>query len=120
MAGTTRGALAFFRTASFDESARFVEALRQLVRAGEAPHVDIRSDGVTVVLRALKAEEYGLVRSALELAQALSATANGMGLAADPGALQSLSIIPGAHRSARDHAVLATCAPVRTSAGQPR
>jgi 4a-hydroxytetrahydrobiopterin dehydratase len=90
------GAYAFFGSDSFAVSARFVDALRGLVREGEEPHIDIRGDGVTVLIRAFKGEEFGLVRSDLELARAISSTARGMGLIADPAALQSLSIIPGA------------------------
>jgi 4a-hydroxytetrahydrobiopterin dehydratase len=90
------GAYAFFRTDSFAASARFVDALSGLVREGDEPDIDIRGDGVTVLIRAFKGEEFGLVRSDLELAQAISTTARGMGLTADPTAIQSLSIIPGA------------------------
>lgn len=90
------GAYAFFTTDSFAASARFVEAISALVPEGDEPHIDIRDDGVTVLIRAFKGEEVGLVRSDLELAQAISATARGMGLTADPAAIQSLSIIPGA------------------------
>jgi 4a-hydroxytetrahydrobiopterin dehydratase len=90
------GACAFFRTDSFAVSVRFVDALGRLVREGDEPDIDIRGEGVTVLIRALKGEEYGLVRADLELAKAISTTARGMGLTADPVAIQSLSVIPGA------------------------
>ena len=101
------GAYAFFRTDSFAASARFVAAISGVVPQGHEPHVDIRGDGVTVLIPRLKGAEMGLVRSDLELAQAISTAARGMGLNADPAAIQSLLIIPRRHRSASDHAVLA-------------
>ncbi len=90
------GAYAFFRTGSFAASAQFVEAISLLVHEGDAPHVDIRGDGVTVLLRAFKGEHFGLVQRDLDLARRIAATANDMGLTADPSGIQSLSIIPGA------------------------
>jgi 4a-hydroxytetrahydrobiopterin dehydratase len=90
------GAHAFFRTDSFAASARFVEAISGLVGNGDAPHVDIRGDGVTVLLGAFKGENFGLVRRDLELARDIAAAARDMGLKADPSGIQSLSVIPGA------------------------
>lgn len=90
------GAYAFFRTDSFVASARFVDAISGLVREGDEPYVDIRGDGVTVLLRAFKGENFGLVQTDLDLARAASTIAREMGLTADPGAIQTLSIIPGA------------------------
>jgi len=90
------GAYAFFRVGSFAASARFVEAISPLVREGDAPHVDIRGDGVTVLLRAFKGEHFGLVQRDLDLARTIAATAHDMRLTADPSGIQSLSIIPGA------------------------
>ena len=88
------GAYAFFRTDSFAASVRFVDAISGLVRERDDPHVDIRPDGVTVLLRALK--EDGLVQTDRDLARAISTTAREMRLMPDPAAIQSLSIIPGA------------------------
>jgi 4a-hydroxytetrahydrobiopterin dehydratase len=93
------GAYAFFRTDSFSTSARFVEAISGLVRVGDEPYepyIDIRGDGVTVLIRAFKGRDFGLVQSDLDLALAISATAREIGLTAEPAAIQSLSIIPGA------------------------
>jgi len=90
------GAYAFFRTESFVASARFVDAISGLVREGAEPHVDIRSDGVTVLVRALKGRDFGLVQSDLDLARAISTTAREIGLTAEPAAIQSISMIPGA------------------------
>jgi 4a-hydroxytetrahydrobiopterin dehydratase len=113
------GAYAFYRTDSFAASARFVNAISGLVRQGDEPQVDIRGDGVTVLLRSFKEEGYGLVQTDLDLARAISTVAREMGLSADPAAVQSLSIIPGATEPKRDHAVLAGGAQLRAPAGQP-
>lgn len=90
------GAYAFFRTDSFAAAARFIESISGLAPEGHEPDVDIRRDGVTVLLRAFKGEHYGLTQRDLELAQSISATARDMQLPGDPAAIQSLSIIPGA------------------------
>jgi 4a-hydroxytetrahydrobiopterin dehydratase len=90
------GASAFFRTDSFGMSTRFVDAISGLVREGSEPFVDIRDDGVTVLIRAFKGRDYGLVQSDLDLARAISIAAGKLGVSAEPAAVQSLSIIPGA------------------------
>lgn len=90
------GAYAFFRTDSFAASARFVDAISGLIGDGDAPDVDIRRDGVTVLVRAFKGEHFGLVQRDLDLARSITSTAGEMRLATDPSAIQSLSVIPGA------------------------
>lgn len=90
------GAYGFFRTDTFALAAQFVEAISGLAADDDAPHVDIRGDGVTVLLRAFKGTNFGLVQRDLDLARAIGATASEMGLTGDPSAIQSLSIIPGA------------------------
>jgi 4a-hydroxytetrahydrobiopterin dehydratase len=90
------GAYAFFRSKSFAAAARFVDVINGLVGDGDAPQVDIRLDGVTVLLRAFKREHFGLVQSDLDLARSIAAAAAEMELTADPSAIQSLSVIPGA------------------------
>lgn len=90
------GASASFRTASFGESVRFVQAINGLVGGGAPPDVDIRRDGVSVLIRAFKGEDYGLVKSDLDLARAISTTAGEMGLTAEPAVVQSLLIDVGA------------------------
>jgi len=90
------GAYAFFPTASFAESIRFVDAISALAPPGDEPDIDIRRSGVMVLLRAFRSEGYGLVRRDLDLARAIATTARDMGLNAEPRAVQSLSMIPGA------------------------
>jgi 4a-hydroxytetrahydrobiopterin dehydratase len=90
------GAFAFFRSDSFGRSVRFVAVIGERVGDGDAPDVDIRGDGVTVLIRAFKGREYGLVQRDLDLARAISNSALELGLHAEPAAIGSLSIIPGA------------------------
>jgi 4a-hydroxytetrahydrobiopterin dehydratase len=90
------GASAFFRSESFAASVRFVTVIGALVAGDDPPHVDIRRDGVTILLRAFKPGGYGLLHADLDLARAISRAAGELGLSADPAAVQGLSIIPGA------------------------
>ncbi len=90
------GASAFFQCDSFASAIRFVDAIAALVREGDAPYVDIRAGGVTILLRAFKPDGYGLMGEDLDLARAISTIASDMGLAPDPAAVQSLLVIPGA------------------------
>ena len=89
------GATAFFRTDSFEASVRFLDAVVALLGQADPPYVDIRGDGVTVLLRSFR-QEYGLFQADFDLALAISKKAQEMGLAAEPAAIQSLSMIPGA------------------------
>jgi 4a-hydroxytetrahydrobiopterin dehydratase len=94
------GAYVFFRADSFSMSARLVGAIDKLVGEGDerfdGPFIDIRTGSVTVLIGSFKGADYGLLRSDLELARAISAAAREIGLSAEPAAIQSLSIIPGA------------------------
>lgn len=95
------GACAVFHTASFRIAVRFVESIGAIVGDADAPNadapnVDIRRDGVTVLLRAFRETGYGLMQEDLERARAISRAAGELGLTADPAAVQSLLIIPGA------------------------
>ena len=95
------GACAFFRTASFAESTRLVEAIAGLDGIAEhPPDVDVRRDGITVRLITIAADWYGPSRRDLELARRISGVARELGHSADPSALQSLLIIPGAPTTA--------------------
>ena len=95
---TSEGATAFFRTRSFVESAQFVQAISEL--PGDKPGVDIRNDGVSVHMITVTSDYFGPSRRDVELARQVSAAARGLGLVADPSAVQSLLIIPGATNTA--------------------
>jgi 4a-hydroxytetrahydrobiopterin dehydratase len=91
------GANAFYRTGSFAASTRFVQAIATLPGLeGNEPEVDIRHDGVTVRLLTSTADFYGTSTADFELARLISGVADDLGLDADPNAIQSLLIIPGA------------------------
>jgi len=91
------GACTLFRTGSFAASARFVAAIGDVGDAdGHAPDIDIRHDGVTVRLITITGDYYGMSTRDLELARQISAVARELGLSADPSAVQSLLVIPGA------------------------
>jgi len=91
------GACAYFRTGSFAAGARLVQAVGALPGVDDhPPDVDLRHDGVTVRLITIADDHYGMSRRDVELARQISAVARGLGLAADPSAVQSLLVIPGA------------------------
>ena len=91
------GACAFYATMSFEASVRFVAAIDGIDGIGDhPPSIDIRSDGVTVRFVTTNAERFGLTTTDLELARAVERVATEHGLAADPSAIQSLLIVPGA------------------------
>jgi 4a-hydroxytetrahydrobiopterin dehydratase len=91
------GACAYFRTASFAEAARLMQAISELPRVEDhQPDVDVRHDGVTVRLITIAEKHYGMSRRDVELARQISAAARTLGLAADPSGVQSLLVIPGA------------------------
>ncbi len=91
------GAVAFFRTGSFAAGARLVGAIAELadLREGQ-PDVDVRHDGVTVRLITATDDWYGVSQRDLELARQISAVAGKLGIPADPTAVQTLLVIPGA------------------------
>lgn len=91
------GATAFYPTASFGESARLVDAIGSIDGIDEhAPRLDIRADGVTVRTLTRSAEGFRLTTTDLEVARAVERAATEQGLTADPTAIQSLIVIPGA------------------------
>jgi len=99
---TSEGATAFFRTRSFAESARFVQAISELQGVEDhRPGVDVRHDGVTVHTITYTDDYFGPSRRDVELARQISAVARKLGLAPDPSAVQSLLIIPGATNIAK-------------------
>ncbi len=91
------GACAYFRTGSFAAGARLVQAIGELPGVDDhPPDVDVRRDGVTVRLLTIADDYYGMSRRDVELARLISAVARGLGFPADPSAVQSLLVIPGA------------------------
>jgi 4a-hydroxytetrahydrobiopterin dehydratase len=95
------GACAYFRTGSFAASVRLVQAIAQLPGVEDhTPDVDLRRDGVTVRLITYTDDYYGMSRRDVEMARQISAAARGLGLVADPSAVQSVLVIPGAPSTA--------------------
>ncbi len=91
------GACAYFRTGSFATAALLVQAISELPGAHDrGPDVDLRRDGVTVRLITITDAYYGMSRQDVELARQISAAARELRLAADPSAVQSVLVIPGA------------------------
>jgi 4a-hydroxytetrahydrobiopterin dehydratase len=91
------GACAYFPTDSFAAGARLVQAIAGLDGAdGHPPAVDLRADGVTVRLVSAAGDYYGVTERDVAMARAVSAAARDLGLRADPSALQSILVIPGA------------------------
>ncbi|MEO5966329.1 MAG: VOC family protein [Candidatus Limnocylindrales bacterium] len=93
----SEGACAFFRTGSFAAGIRLVQAIGELEGLGAGhPDVDLRHDGVTIRLITVVGDYYGMSRRDIELAREISGIASAQGLVAEPSAVQSLLIIPGA------------------------
>jgi 4a-hydroxytetrahydrobiopterin dehydratase len=93
----SEGACAFFRTASYAESARFVAAVGDLPAIDDhGPQIDVRHDGVTVRLITITDDYFGMSRRDVDLARDISAVARAQGLSADPSVVQTLLIVPGA------------------------
>ncbi len=91
------GACAFFRTGSFGAGARLVAAISELAGLDDHhPDVDVRHDGVTVRLITVTEDYYGMSRRDVELARRISAVALEQGVPAEPSAVQTLLVIPGA------------------------
>jgi 4a-hydroxytetrahydrobiopterin dehydratase len=90
------GMCAFFATDSLATSARLVAEIAALPGAADhPPDIDVRADGVTLRLLTYTDDWYGPSQRDVELARAISEAARSLGLAADPGAVQSVLVIPG-------------------------
>src|SRR5688572_21233324 len=95
------GACAYFRAGSFAAGARLVQAISELPGLEDhRPDVDLRRDGVTVRLLTVADDWYGMSTNDIELARRISQVARDQGLEADPSAVQSVLVIPGAPVSA--------------------
>lgn len=91
------GAYGFFPTGSFAAGARLVGAIGKLENlAPHQPDVDVRHDGVTVRLITISDDRWGMSKRDVELARQISAVAREQGFRADPAAVQTLLIVPGA------------------------
>jgi 4a-hydroxytetrahydrobiopterin dehydratase len=91
------GACAFFRTTSLAEGARLLDAISELPDVDDHHvDVDVRRSGVTVRLITIIDDYMGMSARDVELARQISAIAREQGLTADPSAVQTLLIIPGA------------------------
>lgn len=94
---TSEGATAFFRTQSFAESARFIQAISELPGVEDhRPSIDVRHDGVTIHFITYTDDYFGPSQKDVVLARQISAAARKLDLPAEPSAIQSLLIIPGA------------------------
>lgn len=91
------GACLFVRTDSFAASARLVQAIAELSSVGDhPPAIDVRAAGVTIRLLTAADDWYGTTRRDVAVALDISALARRVGLRAEPSAIQSFGIIPGA------------------------
>lgn len=91
------GACAFFRTESFAAGSQLVQAIGELDGMDDhPPEIDIRPDGVTVRLITITGDYFGMSQRDVELARRISVVAQEQGLSADPSAVQSMLVIPGA------------------------
>lgn len=91
------GASIYFRTGSFAASAELVQAISELTGVSDhPPAVDVREDGVTIRLITIAVDYMGMTEADVQVARQISAVARDLGLSADPSAVQSLLVIPGA------------------------
>ena len=92
------GAEACFRTGSFAASVRLVAAIGDAGRTWTSTprDVDVRRGGVTVRLITITDDWYGMSSRDVELARQISEVARHEGISADPTAVQTLLVIPGA------------------------
>ncbi len=94
---TSEGATAFFRSGSYEKSAKFVQAISRLEGVEDhRPGIDVRSDGVTVHMITYTDDYFGPGQRDVKLARLISVAARKLGLTADPSMVQSLLIVPGA------------------------
>jgi 4a-hydroxytetrahydrobiopterin dehydratase len=85
------GACAHFRTGSFRVGVALINAIGDLAdAANHHPDVDLRYPGVSV--RLVTHEVGGLSPRDIELARQISAAAHGLGVTADPSAVQTVQV----------------------------
>jgi 4a-hydroxytetrahydrobiopterin dehydratase len=87
------GVCAYYRTGSFAAATRLVAAINDLAGIEDYhPDIDLRHDGVIVRLVAVAENRFGLTEADIGLAQRISAEAAGLGLTADPSAVQTVQL----------------------------
>jgi 4a-hydroxytetrahydrobiopterin dehydratase len=97
----SEGACAFFRTPSFAEAGRFVQAIGAIEGLDEQhAAIDVRPDNVTVRLLTVTDDYWGMSERDVELAREISSIARAHGLSADPSSVQTWLVIPGAPNTA--------------------
>ena len=92
------GATTFYRTGSYSESARLVNAISGIEGLDDHPvDLDVRVDGVTARLVTYTEDYYGMTRRDITVAQRITAAARALGLRGDPMAVESVGpIVVGA------------------------
>ncbi len=91
------GACVHFRTGSFAASVRLVQAIGEIAGVDDhPPAVDVRESGVTIRLVTVASDYMGMTERDVQVASQISAVARDLDLSADPSAVQSFLVIPGA------------------------
>lgn len=91
------GAAIHFRTGSLADAARLVARISEIPGVDERPPaIDLRRGGVTIRLLTITEEFAGLTQRDAAVARRITEIGREMGLSADPAAIHSLLIIPGA------------------------
>jgi len=91
------GACTYFKTGSFAASTRLVHAIGELDGVDDhEPAVDVREGAVTVRLITVDDGYHGMTERDVQVARQISAVARELGASADPSAVQTLTVIPGA------------------------
>ena len=91
--GVGEGACAYFRTGSFGDGARLVNAISELPGLDDYhPDVDVRHDGIIVRLISVAPDYYGLSERDLELARQISAIARELEVPADPAMIETVLV----------------------------
>ena len=91
--GVGEGACAYFRTGSFGDGARLVNAISELPGLDDHhPDVDVRHDGIIVRLISVAPDYYGLSERDLELARQISAIARELEVPADPAMIETVLV----------------------------
>jgi 4a-hydroxytetrahydrobiopterin dehydratase len=79
------GAYVYYRTGSFAESARLVQAIGELPGIHvNLPTVDVREGGVTIRLLTITLDFAGMTERDADVARQISAVARDLSLSADP------------------------------------